>query len=95
MNVVDEFNDFLKEYKITGLAVAFVLGNAVNVLVQSLVNDIVMPLIAPLMANGGWKTATLTIGPFVFGWGSFLASSINFLIIAFVVFLIFGKLLKK
>lgn len=88
MGLLEEFKDFLVEYKVVGLAVAFIMGAAVNDLVKSLVNNIIMPLIEPLLPNGGWQTATLTVGPFVLAWGPFLSSLLNFTIMAFVVFMI-------
>jgi len=57
-------------------------------LVQSLVNNIIMPIITPFIPGGAWQTATFKLGPIVFGWGSFLGAVINFIVIAFVVFLI-------
>lgn len=88
MGLISEFREFLKEYKVMGLAVAFIMALAANTLVKSLVDNIIMPLIAPIIPDGGWQTAVLTMGPFAFGWGAFLAAAINFIIIAFVVFLI-------
>jgi large conductance mechanosensitive channel len=86
--VISEFKEFLAEYKVVGLAVAFIMGIAATSLVQSLVKDIIMPLITPFIPNGAWQTATLALGPFVLAWGDFLGQLINFLILAFVVFLI-------
>jgi large conductance mechanosensitive channel len=94
MNIIAEFKDFLKEYKVMGLAIAFIMGVAITTLVKSLVDDIVMPVIAPLMA-GGWETATFTIGPVVLKWGSFLGALINFVIIALVIFMIAKFMLKE
>jgi len=90
-----DFKEFLKEYKVLGLAVAFIMAAAATVLVQSLVNDIIMPLIAPLIPGGAWQTATFTIGTVVIKWGSFLAALINFIILAFVVFMIAKMVLKE
>ncbi|MCD1294384.1 large conductance mechanosensitive channel protein MscL [Methanocella sp. CWC-04] len=95
MSIIKEFKEFLEEYKVIGLAVAFIIGAAATALVQSLVNDIIMPLITPFVPGGEWQTATLAIGPFVIKWGSFLSSLINFLILAFVVFLIAKWVLKE
>jgi large conductance mechanosensitive channel len=95
MGIWDEFSDFLKEYKVIGLAVAFIMAAAVNDLVKSLVNNVIMPLVNPLLPEGGWQTATVAIGPFVIGWGPFLAAFINFIILAFVVFMIAKKVLGE
>lgn len=95
MGIWDEFSDFLKEYKVIGIAVAFIMAAAVNDLVKSLVNNVIMPLVNPLLPEGGWQTATVAIGPFVIGWGPFLAAFINFIILAFVVFMIAKKVLGE
>ncbi len=95
MGVKGEFMEFLKEYKVIGLAVAFIIAAATNDLVKSLVDNVIMPLVNPLIPGGGWETATVALGPFVIGWGPFLASLIYFLIIALVVFLIAKKVLKE
>ncbi len=92
--VIHEFKEFLKEYKVVGLAIAFIMGSAATIFIQSLVNNIVMPLITPFVPKGEWATATWAIGPFVFGWGPFLAAAINFIILALVVFL-FAKFILK
>lgn len=95
MGIIKEFNDFLKEYKIIGIAVAFIIGVALTALVQSLVNNIIMPLITPFIPGGGWQTATFKAGPFVIGWGPFLGAVLNFIIIALVVFMIAKKVMKE
>jgi large conductance mechanosensitive channel len=87
--------EFLKEYKVIGVAVAFIMAAASTSLVNSLVNDIIMPIITPFIPGGGWQEATLSIGPIVLRWGSFLAQIINFVILALVVFIIAKKLLKE
>lgn len=93
--IISDFKVFLKEYKVVSLAVAFIMGGAVNTLVKSLVSDIIMPLITPFVPEGGWQEAALSFGPFVIKWGSFLGEVINFLILAFVVFMIVKVLIKE
>ncbi|VVB73312.1 Large-conductance mechanosensitive channel [uncultured archaeon] len=88
MGIVSEFKEFLAEYKVMGLAVAFIIGGAITALVQSLVNNVIMPIVGAVLPNGAWQTATLAIGPVLIGWGAFLSALLNFVIIAFVVFLI-------
>lgn len=95
MGLMQEFNDFLNEYKVMGLAVAFIIGVALTGLVQSLVNNIIMPIITPFVPGGGWQTATFTFGPVVLGWGAFLGALINFVIIALVVFMIAKMVMKE
>jgi len=95
IGVLHEFKDFLKEYKVVGIAVAFIMAAAATTLVQSLVNNIIMPLVTPFIPKGDWQTATLALGPFKFGWGSFLSALINFVILAFAVFMIAKMILKE
>jgi len=93
--IFHEFKDFLKEYKIIGLAIAFIMGVAATALIQSLVKDIVMPLITPFIPGGGWQTATFILGPIVLNWGAFLGAVINFVIIALVVFFMAKAILRE
>lgn len=93
MKIISEFNEFIKEYKVIGLAVAFIMGLATNDLIKSLVNEIIMPLINPFTPSGAWQTATFEVGPAVLGVGPFLAALLNFIILAFVVFLVVKKVI--
>ena len=95
MSLIKEFKEFLEEYKVMGVAIGIVMGLATVALVNSLVNNIIMPVITPFIPGGAWASATLTLGPIVLGWGAFLGALINFLIIAWVVFIIAKKLLKE
>lgn len=90
-----EFLAFIREYKIMGLALAFIMGTASTDLVKSLVNNMIMPFVGIFMSAGGWKSAVLNIGPLSLPWGSFLADLLNFVILAFVVFLIAKKFFKE
>ena len=95
MRMAKEFMEFLKEYKIIGLAIAFVIGIASKDLINSLVNNIIMPIITPFIPKGAWETATFSLGPIVIKWGAFLGAVINFVIIATVVFIIVKKIIKE
>jgi len=98
MKILKEFADFLKEYKVIGLAVAFIMGVAATALIQSIVNNLIMPLINPLVPAGGWQNATITFGPVarpvIIGWGALLGAIINFVIIAFVIFIMVKILVR-
>lgn len=95
MKIISEFKEFLKEYKVIGLAVALIIGLASVALVNSVVNNLIMPIITPFIPGGGWQTATLKIGPIIIGWGALVGAIINFIVIAFVVFLISKYALKE
>lgn len=88
MGIISEFEDFLSEYKVMGLAVAFIIGTALTVLVQALVNDIIMPIVGILIPGGAWETATVDVAGALMKVGAFFGAAIDFVIIAFVVFLI-------
>ncbi len=92
--MMKDFLEFLKEYKIFALAIAFVIGVAATALIKSLVENIIMPIVTFFIPGGAWKTATFELGPIVIAWGAFLGELINFIIIAFVVFII-AKLIMK
>lgn len=95
MGLILEFKEFLREYKVIGLAVALIIGLAAVALVNAVVNYLIMPIITPFIPGGAWQTATLTLGPIVIGWGALLGAIINFVVIAFVVFLISKYALKE
>jgi len=84
-NLAMEFLDFIKQYKILGLASAFILGLAVNALILSLSQDIITPIIG-IFVPGFDNIADIKLG--VFGIGNFIAAFINFIIIALIIFLI-------
>ncbi len=84
-NLANEFLDFIKQYKILGLASAFILGLAVNALILSLSQDIITPIIG-IFVPGFDNISDIKLG--VFGIGNFIAAFINFIIIALIIFLI-------
>ncbi|MBW6442291.1 MscL family protein [Patescibacteria group bacterium] len=94
-SIFTEFSEFLKEYKVIGLAIALIIALAATALVKALVDNIIMPLITPFIPGGAWREATFAIGPIIIGGGPFLGELINFVIIAFVVFIIAKKVLKE
>ena len=79
----NEFKAFLDQYKVLGLAVAFIIGVYLGNLVKALVGDLILPLI-PLPKGG--NIATYMIGPF--GVGDFSINLVTFIIVAFVIFII-------
>lgn len=100
MKFLAEFKEFLKEYKVIGVAVAFIMAAAATTLINSLVNNIIMPIITPFIPGGAWQTATFHMGRIVIGWGAFLGAFLNFLVIGIVIFIItkslpVGQVVKK
>ncbi len=95
MGLIGEFKQFLYEYKVIPLAIALIMGIAATAFVKSFVDNIVMPIVTPFIPGGAWETATVALGPVVIRWGAFLGETINFIIIAFVVFLVAKMVLKE
>lgn len=94
-SVLGEFKEFLAEYKVLPLAIAFIIGVAATALVKSLVDNIIMPIVTFFIPGGEWQSATLTLGTVVLSWGAFLAAVVNFVIVAFVVFMIAKVVMKE
>ena len=91
----NEFKDFISKYKVLGLAIAFIMGVYLGGLVQSLVKDLLLPLIGLAIPGlGDLASLTSTVASQTFGIGSFLVALITFIIVAFVIFLIV-KVAKK
>ncbi len=90
-----EFMVFLKEYGVLGLAIAVVIGGKVNALVTALVDGIVMPIVACFIPGGAWRTATLDVGPAHLVLGPILGASLDFLIVAGLVFWFSKRVLKE
>ena len=84
MVMIKEFKDFLLKQNIVALAIAVVVGTALNTLVKALVDDFIMPIVAAFAPGAEWQTATWNVGAVKFGIGDFAAALINFLIIGFV-----------
>jgi large conductance mechanosensitive channel len=86
------FVDFVRKQGVVGLGVGLVLGGAVSKLVTSLVNDIIQPILGTVLGfTGSLKEAYLMIGSARVMWGNFVGALIDFLIIAFVVYVVVEK----
>lgn len=82
--VMSDFMAFLLKQNILSLAIAVVVGTALNSLVKSVVDDFIMPIVGAALPAGEWQKATLDLGPVKFGIGNFASVFLNFLIVAFV-----------
>ena len=91
----NEFKAFIESYKVMGLAVAFILGLYLGQLVQSMVTDLIMPIIGlALPGMDNLSTLTVPVENQEFGVGGFLVALITFIIVAFVIFILV-KITKK
>jgi large conductance mechanosensitive channel len=84
--VLGEFRDFLFRGNIVELAVAFVIGLAFAALVNSLVSNLLMPVIAMIIGRPDFSDLTFTINDAVYRYGAFITDLIQFVAIAAAVF---------
>ena len=92
--LVNEFKQFIQRGNAFDLAVAVVIGNAFNAIVTSLVNDIMMPLIAAVLGEHDFSALCFTINGSAINYGSFLEKVIDFLVVALCIF-VFIKLINN
>ena len=86
--MLKEFREFAMRGNVLDLAIAVIIGGAFGKIVTSLVNDILMPLIGLVMGGINFSELAITVGNAVVKWGAFVQAIIDFLIVAFVIFLI-------
>ena len=86
--MIKEFKAFALKGNLLELAVAFILGLAFTGVVTALVDGVIMPLIAGLVGEPNFDALTLTLGDSVIRYGSFLTALVNFILVAFVLFLL-------
>lgn len=87
--------DFLKEFKnfimrgnVLELAVGVVMGSAFTAIVNALVDHIIMPIVVALTGNASIEELSVSIGAATLNYGLFLQAIVDFLIIAFILFLV-------
>ena len=86
--MLKEFKDFVMRGNVLDLAVAVIIGGAFGKIVASLVNDILMPLIGVLLQGVDFSTLAWAVGGASVNYGLFIQAIVDFLIVAFVIFLI-------
>lgn len=89
--MIQEFKDFLMKGNIVDLAVAFVMGVAFGAVVNSLVDNLVMPIIAMIIGKPDFSGLTFTINDAVFRYGAFITDVVQFVAIAAAVFFFIVK----
>jgi large conductance mechanosensitive channel len=88
MSFIKEYKEFILKGNVVDLAVAVVLGAAFGAVVTALTESLIMPIVSVLTGKGGVEKLSYAIGGTVFPYGKFLQAVINFLLIAFVLFII-------
>ena len=90
----EEFKKFISRGNVIDLAVGVIIGSAFGNIVTSLVNDILMPIIGILIGGIDFSGLSITIENAKINYGMFIGNIVNFLIIAFSIFL-FVKAINK
>jgi len=103
--MIKGFRDFLLKNSVLALAIGFIMGAATGKVVSSLVADIIMPVISPLLPGHEWRTAKIilsqSVGPDgkevvnAISYGNFLGNVIDFVVVALVIYLITKALIKE
>ena len=99
--ILKEFRDFVNRGNVLDLAVGVIIGGAFNKIISSLVNDLIMPVVGILLGGIDFTNLELTIPNFLGGssaahlrYGNFIQNVVDFLIVAFCVF-IFIRIINK
>jgi large conductance mechanosensitive channel len=96
--MLQDFRDFLLKQNALALAIGVIIGAAIGRVVQSIVGDLLMPVIGLAMPGGDWRAARIVLSETVgtdgqpvvsaINYGTFIGTVIDFAIVAFVVFMI-------
>jgi large conductance mechanosensitive channel len=89
-----EFKAFIMKGNVVDLAIAVIIGAAFGAIVTSLVNDIIMPLVGIILGGIDFASLSIQVGSATVLYGKFIQAIVNFLIIAFVIFLVMRAMIK-
>lgn len=92
--MIKEFKEFISRGNVVDLAVGVIIGGAFGKIVSSLVNDILMPIIGLLLGGIDFSSLAIKVKDATINYGMFIQNIIDFLIIAFCIF-IFVKIINK
>ena len=87
MSIAKEFREFAVKGNVMDLAVGVIIGAAFGKIVSSLVEDVVMPVVGSLMGGLDFSGLAVKIGSATLKYGKFLQTCVDFLIIAWAIFL--------
>ena len=86
--MLKEFRDFAMRGNVMDLAIAVIIGGAFGKIIASLVNDILMPLIGLILGGISFADLSFKVGDAVVAYGLFIQAIVDFIIVAFVIFLL-------
>lgn len=85
---MSEFKEFISRGNVMDMAVGIIIGGAFQAIINSLVNDILMPLIGMIIKTESLADLKVMVGSAEIAYGAFIAAIINFLLMALVLFII-------
>ncbi len=85
--MIKEFKEFISRGNVVDLAVGVIIGGAFSTIVSSLVDDILMPIIGMILGGINFSNLSIQLGDARIMYGAFIQNVIDFLIVAFCVFL--------
>lgn len=83
---IKEFKEFISRGSVIDLAVAVVIGGAFTKIVNSLVDDIIMPIIGVIIGGINFEHLMITVGTAEIKYGMFIQTIVNFILISLVIF---------
>ena len=86
--MMKEFKEFISRGNVMDMAVGIIIGGAFTAIVSSLVADIITPIIGMLMGGVDFSALAVTVGSAQLTYGNFIQAVINFLLVAWVLFMI-------
>ena len=86
--MMKEFKEFISRGNVMDMAVGIIIGGAFTAIVSSLVADIITPIIGMLMGGVDFSSLAVTVGSAQLTYGNFIQAIINFLLVAWVLFMI-------
>ena len=98
MSMLDEFKQFAMKGNVVDLAVGVIIGGAFGKIVSSLVEDVAMPLVGTLLGGLNFTGLAIKVGEATIKYGKFLQTLLDFLIIAWAIFIavkVINRLKKK
>jgi large conductance mechanosensitive channel len=88
MSIVQEFREFAVKGNVMDLAVGVIIGAAFGKIVSSVVEDMIMPVVGTVMGGLDFSSLAIKVGTATIKYGKFLQTCLDFLIIAWIVFLL-------
>ncbi|MBQ6586978.1 MAG: large conductance mechanosensitive channel protein MscL [Coriobacteriales bacterium] len=84
----EEFKKFITRGNVMDMAVGIIIGGAFTAIVTSFVNDILMPLLGILIGGVDFGHLSFNVGSATIGYGAFISAIINFLLVAWAIFIV-------